>query len=122
MSLEGRPQEPPVRRSARIEDLAGLRSAENRRRLAVGLAVAVVVVAGVATVVAWKLYDDARSRALTDLRARTVAVGAVIDQAFAGDTATLEAVAKAPAVVSGKDAAVGAYLARAFPRSSTFTG
>src|SRR5262245_35540136 len=87
-------QEPSSRRrGVRIEELAGLRSAEARRRLLVGLTVAIAALAAVAAVVAWKLYDDAKSRALTDLRARTVAVGAVLDEAFAGDVSMLAAVA-----------------------------
>jgi anti-sigma regulatory factor (Ser/Thr protein kinase) len=115
--------DPPVRgRSARIEDVVGLRSAEVRRKLALGLGFGVVVVAAVATVVAWKLYVDAKARELTDLQARTFAVGAVLDQAFAGDVRTLRAVAAAPAVVNGHDRDVSAYLARAFPKTSTFTG
>jgi anti-sigma regulatory factor (Ser/Thr protein kinase) len=114
---------PTVRgRSARIEDLVRLHSAEFRRRLAVGLALGVVLVAAVATVVAWKLYDDAKARALTDLRARTFAVGAVLDQSFAGDVKALQVVAAAPAVVNGHDRAVSVFLARAFPKTSAFTG
>src|SRR5262249_20109886 len=116
-------REPPVRRrSTRIEDLAGLRSAEFRRKLAAGLAFGVVVVAVVATVVALKLYDDAQARAVDDLRARTGAIGAVLDQAFAGDVKTLQAVSAAPAVVNGKDKQVDAYLARVFAKGSSFTG
>jgi anti-sigma regulatory factor (Ser/Thr protein kinase)/GAF domain-containing protein len=114
---------PTVRhRSARIEDLVGLRSAQFRRKLALGLALGVVVVAVVASVVAWKLYVDAKARALTDLHARAVAAAAVLDQSFAGDVKTLEAVAAAPAIVDGHDRQVSLYLARAFPRPSAFTG
>ena len=109
-------------RSARIEDLFGLRSAEFRRKLAVGVALGIVVVAAVASVVAWKLYVDAKARELTDLRARTVAVGALLDQSFSGDVKTLQAVSVAPALVTGDDRAVHRYLARAFPKTSAFTG
>ncbi len=110
------------RRSARIEDSVGLRSAEVRRRLVLGLVAAVILLAVVATLVAWKLYDDAKARALTDLRARTVAVGAVLDTAFAGDVSTLTAVSKAPAVVGERDRQIASYLARAFPKGTAFTG
>jgi anti-sigma regulatory factor (Ser/Thr protein kinase) len=112
---------PPRGRSARIEELFGLRSAEFRRKLAVGLVLGVVVVAAVATVVAWKLYVDAKTRELADLRARTVAIGLVLDQSFSGDVKTLQAVSAAPALVTGNDQAVHRYLARAFPKTSTFT-
>jgi len=115
-------ESPSRRRSARIEELTGVRSAEARRRLAIGLTLGVVVLAGVAGVVAWKLYVDAKSRALTDLRARTVAVGSVLDTAFAGDVSILQAVASAPAVTNGRTADVRTYLARAFANSKTFTG
>jgi anti-sigma regulatory factor (Ser/Thr protein kinase) len=113
--------EPLRGRSARIEDFVGLRSAELRRKLAVGLALGVVVVAAVATVVAWKLYVDAKARDLSDLRGRTVAVGALLQQSFSGDVKTLQAVSVAPAVVKGNDRAVHRYLARAFPKTSTFS-
>jgi anti-sigma regulatory factor (Ser/Thr protein kinase) len=110
------------RRSARIEDLVGLRSAEVRRRLVIGLVVAVLVLAAGATLVAWKLYDDAKTRALTDLHARTVAVGAVLDASFAGDVSTLTAVSKSPDVVGERDGQIKSYLARAFPKGGPFTG
>jgi len=122
MSLSAGSQPKGRRRSTRIEDLVGLRSAEFRRTLAVGLGLGVVLVAAVATVVAWKLYDDAKTRAVTDLRARTVAIGAVLDQSFAGDVKALQAASLAPAVVAGDNRQVGRYLARAFPRSTAFTG
>jgi serine phosphatase RsbU (regulator of sigma subunit)/anti-sigma regulatory factor (Ser/Thr protein kinase) len=109
------------RRSRRIEELVRTRSSEFRRRLAIGFAIAVVVLAAVATFVAWRLYDDAKARALTDLRARTVSIGAIFDQAFIGDIATLGTAAQAPAVVHGQSGPVKAYLVRAFPRTGTFT-
>src|SRR4029078_4571955 len=90
-----------------------------RVSLLICLTVAVVALAAVAAVVAWKLYTDAKTRALTDLRARTVAVGSVIDQAFAGDVATLSAVAKAPAFLHERRSDVQSYLVRAFPKSTS---
>jgi len=88
----------------------------------VGVGLAVLLLAGVSVALAWRQYDDAKSKAVTDLRARAVAVSAVLDSAVAGDVFALETGARAPVIVSGKPAAIAPYLARAFPSTSPFTG
>ena len=87
-----------------------------------GVGVAVLLLAGVSVVLAWRQYDGAKSRALTDLRARVVAVRAALDASFAGDVSSLSTAAAAPVVVSGRTAPMTTYLARAFPKGEVFTG
>jgi serine phosphatase RsbU (regulator of sigma subunit)/anti-sigma regulatory factor (Ser/Thr protein kinase) len=105
-----------------IEGVAGRGPAAFRRRMIGGVGVAVLLLAGVSVVLAWRQYDSAKSRALTDLRARVVAGGMVLDAYFAGDVSTLSTAAAAPDVVAGKTAPMTTYLARAFPKRRVFTG
>ncbi len=91
-------------------------SASSRRRLIAAAVVAVLLLAAIAIAVAWRQYDDGKRRAIQDLRARVVTVGAAIDTSFSGQLATLGAIAKSPAVVSVDVAAMNAYFASLDPR------
>src|SRR5579863_4668874 len=84
-----------------IEGLIGRTSASFRRRMVLGTAVGVVVLAGVAVLFAWRQYDRAKSSALSDLQARVASVGGVVDVSFTGDIALLRTAAQSPVVVSG---------------------
>ena len=70
-----------------------------RRRMIAGATVAVLLLAGISIALAWRQYEDARTRALQDLEARVVAVSAIVDTSFAGQIGTLNAMAKAPSVL-----------------------
>ena len=76
-----------------------------RRRMIAGATVAVLLLAAISIALAWRQYEDARTRALNDLEARVVAVSAIVDTSFAGQIATLTAMAKAPSVVNQQGAA-----------------
>ena len=92
-------------------------------RLAIGVVVSVVVLAGVAGVLAWRQYDDGTQRALSEEHARVVLGAGILDTAVAGDVSTLSAMAQAPAVVSVDELAMAEYFRRvAFARGAVFTG
>jgi len=91
-------------------------STSSRRRLIAAALLAVLVLAAIATALAWRQYDDSKRRALRDLRTRAVTVGAVIDASFEGQIATLGAIAKAPPVTQGDVAAMNTYFGRLDPR------
>lgn len=94
-----------------------------RRRLIIGTAVGVLLLAGISITLAWRQYDDAKSRAVTELDARVVAVSALIDASFGGQIATLESIAKAPAVVDEQLPRMDSYFARVDPKGSrVFSG
>ncbi len=94
-----------------------------RRRIIVGATLAVLLLAGISAALAWRQYDDARTRATNDLQARVVAVSAVVDSSFSGQISTLDAIAKAPSVVSLDTAGMSAYFRRINPgRRAPFTG
>ena len=78
--------------------------------------IAVLLLAGIAIAVAWRQYDDGKRRAIRDIRARVVTVGAAIDTSFSGQLATLGAMAKVPAVVRVDVAAMNSYFASLDPR------
>ena len=65
-----------------------------RRRIIVGASLAVLLLAGISIALAWRQYDDARTRATNDLEARVVAVSAVVDTSFSGQISTLTAIAQ----------------------------
>ncbi|MGE5272521.1 MAG: SpoIIE family protein phosphatase [Verrucomicrobiota bacterium] len=91
-------------------------SASSRRRLIAAALVAVLLLAGIATALALRQYEDGKRRAILDLRARAASVGAVIDTSFEGQIATLGAIAKAPPVVQGDVPAMNVYFSRLDPR------
>ena len=94
-----------------------------RKRMVAYVSGAVLLLAAISVVLAWRQYDDAKSQAVNDLDARVVAVSALVDTAFAGKVATLDVIAKTPAVVDQKPAAMAAYFKSVDPAgSSLFSG
>ena len=93
-------------------------SASFRRRAIIGTASGVLLLAGISVVLAWRQYDDAKSRAVTELKARVVAVSALVDTSFGGQIATLQVIAKAPVVVDEELPLMNAYFARVESRES----
>ena len=109
-------------RAGLTEGLLGRAAGSFRRWMIAGTAVAVVLLGGISIALAWRQYDDAKGRALTDLEARVVAVAAVVDTSFAGQISTLEAIAAAPSVVGEQTHRMDAYFARANPHGALFSG
>src|SRR5262245_38341751 len=91
-------------------------SAASRRRLITAAVVAVLLLAGIASALAWRQYDDSRRRAVRDLQERVATLGVAINTSFSGQIATLGAIAKAPPVVQGDAAAMHAYFRQLDPR------
>src|SRR4051794_3644855 len=114
------------RRRGHVDSIDGLLYqgvASFRRRIIIGATLAVLLLAGISGAVAWRQYDDARARAANDLKARVVAVSAVVDSSFAGQISTLDAIAKAPSVVNVEAALMSAYFRRINPkRHAAFSG
>jgi len=98
-------------------------SESSRRRLLAGAAVAVVLLAAIAVALAWRQYNDAKSQAIDDQRARVATAGAIVDTFFAGEFGTLDAIANAPSIVGGSVPVMTSYFRRADPPGSVlFTG
>ena len=98
-------------------------SAALRRWIVVGGCVAVLLLAGLSIVLAWQQYDDAKTQAENDLRARVVAVAALVDTSFTGQIQTLSSIAKAPSVVGQQLPRMGSYFRRVnLPGAAPFTG
>lgn len=87
-----------------------------RRRIIAAATVAVLVLACISIAIAWRQYEDARTRAMNELEARVVGVSAVVDSTFAGQIAALTAISKAPSVVHGQTPLMTSYFARVNPR------
>ena len=83
-----------------------------------GATLAVLLLAGISIALAWRQYEDARTRAMNDLQARVVGVSAIVDTSFAGQIATLNSISKAPSVVNQKSGLMSAYFARVNPRNA----
>jgi hypothetical protein len=98
-------------------------SAALRRWIVVGGCVAVLLLAGLSIVLAWQQYDDAKAQAENDLRARVVAVAALVDTSFTGQIQTLSSIAKAPSVVGQQLPRMRPYFRRVSrPGAAPFTG
>ena len=94
-----------------------------RRRMVAYVSGAVLLLAAISVVLAWRQYDDAKSRAVNDLDARVVAVSALVDTAFAGKVEALAAIAETRAVVERQRSEMSAYFRSADPPgSSLFSG
>src|SRR5579872_741879 len=94
-----------------------------QKRMVAYVSGAVLLLAAISAVLAWRQYDDGKTRAVNDLDARVVAVSALVDTAFAGKVETLDAIATAPAVVDRRPAAMSAYFRSVDPAgSSLFSG
>ena len=96
----------------RFEDYVGRRAESFRRRLIAVAALAVAAVVAVSVGLALREYRHAKHSALNDLRSRAVVAAAVVNTAFAGDVSTLDAVAGAPAIAEGDQAAMLSYFRR----------
>ena len=81
-----------------------------RRRILGATAGAVLLLSGISVALAWHQYDDAKSRAVSDLEARVVAVSAVVDSSFAGQIETLDSIAQAPSVRGEQFSRMDAYF------------
>ena len=93
------------------------------RRVVAYVSSAVLLLAAISVILAWRQYDDAKSRAVNDLDARVVAVSALVDTSFADKIATLDAIAKAPAVVDQQHSAMSSYFRRLeSPGGALFSG
>ena len=64
------------------------------------------------TFFAWRQYDDAKGKALDDMRARVVLASTVFDTYFAGQIATLSSIANSPSVVDQDKARMATYFKR----------
>ncbi len=84
----------------------------NRRLLAIGLLLAVLMLASVAGGLAWNQYQAAQRTALEIQRARAVVAGSVIDTYFRGEVAAMNAIATAPSVVTRDAPAMKQYFNR----------
>jgi serine phosphatase RsbU (regulator of sigma subunit)/anti-sigma regulatory factor (Ser/Thr protein kinase) len=99
----------------------GLASA--RERLVFGALAVWMLLVAIAGVIAWRQYVDAKHGAEHDLRNRAILAETVFDTYFAGQIATLRAIAAAPSVRARDIEKMGGYFARVQPPgSSTFTG
>jgi serine phosphatase RsbU (regulator of sigma subunit)/anti-sigma regulatory factor (Ser/Thr protein kinase) len=84
---------------------------------------AVLLLAGISIVLALQQYDDAKEQARDDLRARAVAVAALVDTSFTGQIQTLTSMAEAPSVVQRELPRMQSYFRRVGPPGSPpFTG
>jgi serine phosphatase RsbU (regulator of sigma subunit)/anti-sigma regulatory factor (Ser/Thr protein kinase) len=96
--------------------------ASTRERLVVGALAAWMALVVLATLLAWRQYDDAKRQAEHDQRNRAILAGTVFDTYFAGQIGTLQAMAAAPSVRSGEIAKMQAYFALVRPDAGrTFT-
>ena len=110
------------RESEQQRDGAGAQDGAGRWLPALAVA-ALVLFAVVSGALAWRQYRDAQHTALGDARARAVVAAEVFDAYFAGDIATLQAIADAPPVVHGNQQAMLAYFKRVQPKNGKlFTG
>ena len=106
----------PRSRADSIDGLLYQGTASFRRRVLAGATVAMLVLAGISVALAWRQYEDARTRAMNDLQARVVGVSAIVDTSFGGEVATLTSISKAPSVVNQQSGLMSAYFARVNPR------
>jgi serine phosphatase RsbU (regulator of sigma subunit)/anti-sigma regulatory factor (Ser/Thr protein kinase) len=108
-----------VPKRARFEDALGSGTFVFRRRLSIGAVVAILVLVGVASTLAWNQYTDGRQRALNDAHARVVLAASLLDAYFGGEISVLSTVAQAPAVVAQDKAGMSTYFHRVQPPGGT---
>jgi len=100
-----------------------LTSGTQRPRLLVGGIVAVLALAALAGVFAWRQYDDGKRHALNELDARVVLAATVFDTYFSGELSQLRSIAETAAVRAGNAPAMTAYFRRVQPKKgSAFSG
>jgi anti-sigma regulatory factor (Ser/Thr protein kinase)/GAF domain-containing protein len=83
-----------------------------RRWMLLAGCLAVLLLAGISIVLAWRQYDDAKEQTKNDLRARVVAVAALVDASFTGQIQTLSSIAKAPSVTEQRVTLMAPYFRR----------
>ena len=122
-TLRRRARRPRPGRPTYLEDGFGGGAFAFRHRLTIGASIAVLALATVASILAWRQYDNGKREALSQAHARVVLAAAILDTFFQGDLSTLNAIAAAPAVVTGNHAAMRSYFRRLQPpRGSLFNG
>ena len=122
-TLRRRDRRPRTRRPRYLEDGFGSGAFAFRYRLTIGALIAVLALVAVASVLAWRQYENGKREALSQAHARVVLAAAILDTFFHGDLSTLSAIAAAPAVVTGNHAAMSSYFRRVEPpRGSLFNG
>jgi len=84
---------PAVRGGASFEDALGSGTFVFRRRLSLGALLAVLVLVGVASTLAWRQYTDGRNRALNDAHARVVLAASLLNTYFGGEISVLATMA-----------------------------
>ncbi len=95
----------------------------HRRLLLAGAIGALLALAALATVFAWRQYDDGKHQALRDVNARVVLASTVFDTYFSGQLALLQSVATSPSVMATDTKAMAAYFKRVQPpKGKQFTG
>lgn len=97
-------------RGSAFEDALGSGTFVFRRRLSIGAVVAILVLVGIASTLAWNQYTDGRQRALNDAHARVVLAASLLNTYFAGELSVLSTVAEAPAVVQLNKAQMSTYF------------
>ena len=105
----------PASPDSAFEEALGHGTFVFRRRLLVGGLLAVLVLVGVASLLAWRQYTDDRQRALNDDHARVVLAASLLDTYFGGELSVLSTIAAAPPVVDGDQAGMAAYFRRVQP-------
>lgn len=93
-----------------LDTLIRLSSERVRHATIIAATLATVLLGGIPAVLALHQYNDAKHSAVLDLQARVVALGAVVDTAFAGDIGLLETAAQSPAVQQRHLGAMNAYF------------
>jgi serine phosphatase RsbU (regulator of sigma subunit)/anti-sigma regulatory factor (Ser/Thr protein kinase) len=106
---------PEARRPTYLEDGFGSGAFAFRHRLSIGAMIAVLALAAVASILAWRQYDNGKQEALSQTHARVVLAAAILDTFFQGDLSTLSAIAAAPAVVTENESAMRSYFRRVQP-------
>jgi anti-sigma regulatory factor (Ser/Thr protein kinase) len=125
-ALEGKRPRLPLRARLRTRGTGGTGPVERlvlrtpttfRRRLIAGAVIGVAVLAGISALVIWRQYRDDQHSAVTDLNARVLLVGAVVNSYVSGGISTLDSIAAAPAVVTISPKAMDAYFKRLAARN-----
>lgn len=83
--------------------------------LTAGALVALALLAVLALGLVWRQYEDAKQEATEEVRSRAILAATVFDTYFAGQLATLSAIAASPSVRSGDVGSMTRYFARFRP-------
>ena len=108
------PETPPP---AAVEDILTRGGLTSRGWLAAGAALALATLTVVALGLIWRQYEDAKRDATEELGSRAVLAATVFDTYFAGQLASLSAIAASPSVTSGDVESMTRYFASFRPRT-----